>query len=97
MNIKVHTLNNEVLVAACDRSLLDKTLVHGDVEFHVNPAFYGNTLADEKTLIEALKKATIANLVGKKCVAAAVKSGYINQENILIIDGVPHAQMIVVL
>ena len=43
-------------------------------------------------LEEHLQRATIANLVGERCVRCGVKMGLIMEENILIIDGVPHAQ-----
>ncbi len=38
--------------------------------------------------------ATSANLVGKRAIEHALEGGFITEDNMLIIDGVPHAQMI---
>ncbi|HDI10382.1 MAG TPA: DUF424 family protein, partial [Euryarchaeota archaeon] len=36
----------------------------------------------------------IANLVGERIVRAAIEAGYVREENVLIIGGVPHAQLV---
>ncbi|MGZ4940673.1 MAG: DUF424 family protein, partial [Halobacteriota archaeon] len=41
-----------------------------------------------------LKNATIANLVGKRAVDCGIDSGIIDEEYIITIEGVPHAQMV---
>jgi len=43
---------------------------------------------------QALAAATMANLVGELAVGHAIRLGYVARENVLIINGVPCAQMV---
>lgn len=90
--IKMYVVGKEIMVAACDAELVGKTLKDGDINFEVSKDFYYDIQGDIKMLEEHLQRATIANLVGKRCVKCGVEMGLIMEENILIIDGVPHAQ-----
>jgi hypothetical protein len=90
--IRVHASRGEVLVAACDADLLGRTLREGDIEFCVSPDFYGDVAGDDGLLEKHLRVATIANLVGRAAVACGVRTGVIDEENVLLIAGVPHAQ-----
>jgi hypothetical protein len=91
--LKVHRSEGHVLVAACDRELLGKTL-SGDVDVLVNPSFYGRDLCDEEGLLDAISEASLVNLLGNKVVDLAVEKGIVNKKNILIMGGVKHAQII---
>jgi len=90
--IKIYAVGNEIMVAACDAELLGKTLKEGDITFKVSKKFYYDIRGNIKMLEEHLQRATIANLVGERCVRCGVEMGLILEENILIIEGVPHAQ-----
>jgi len=90
--VKIHVREGEVLVAACDRELLGKTLSAGELEFHVNERFYGGEVKDAGELRDILAAATIANLVGNRAVEAAIAFGHVNPECTLSIGGVKHAQ-----
>lgn len=85
----------DILVAACDTNLLEKTFSQGDLNLTVSSEFYDNLRGDEKMLKEYLQRATIANLVGKKVIMCALKQGYITKENIIHIQGIPHAQFLI--
>ena len=47
----------------------------------------------EETFISSLGICTIANLVGERVINAAINASYIDPENIIKINGVPHAQL----
>ena len=90
---KVYGVKEEIVVAICDEDLLDKTLNFKDkVEVKISKGFYGDRHVDETVVLRLLDKATIANLMGKNVVSLAKKNGFITQENIINIDGTPHAQ-----
>ena len=91
--IKVHRKGNEVLVAACDENLLGKKLAEGEVHLYVNPEFYDAQRVDRETFLTNLRIATIANLVGKEVVAIGIEEGFVDEEGVLYIEGVPHAQI----
>ena len=81
-----------LLVAACDPDVLGETFENGDVEFTVNEEFYGGEEASEDAVRESLARANIANLVGRDVVALAIEEGFVDEGNVLELDGTVHAQ-----
>jgi hypothetical protein len=81
-----------LLVAACDPDVLGETFENGDVEFTVNEEFYGGEETDEHAVRESLARADIANLVGDAVVALAIEEGFVDEANVLDLDGTVHAQ-----
>lgn len=94
MYLKIHNIGSEIMIAACDRELIGKTFRDGDLTIHVSKGFYKGEPANEPEVIDALQKATIANLLGEKAISCGIKSGVIDQENVSTISGVQHAQMV---
>jgi hypothetical protein len=92
--MRVRETFDHVLVSVCDEELLGKTLVEGELEFNVNPEFYGGELVDTKTCVKYLQNATVANMVGKNTVNAAIKAGLVHETAVLYIEGEPHAQWV---
>jgi len=90
--IKVYTIGKEIMIAACDLAILGKTLKGDGFDFHVSKEFYDDIRGNEELLKKHLEKATIANLVGKKCVKCGIEMGLIMEENVLYIEDIPHAQ-----
>jgi hypothetical protein len=64
------------------------------ITIEISEKFYGGKLIDEEKAIKLLNKATIGNLMGKNIVELASKNGFIVKENVILIDGVPHAQFV---
>lgn len=91
--LRVIQTQGEVLVIVCDSELLGKKFKQGKLRLDVKESFYRGTEANVKECIAALRKATIANLVGS-IVGHAVKAGIIERENVLRIQNVPHAQLV---
>jgi len=92
--IRVRESLDHVLVSACDKDLLGRTLSEGNLKFSINPEFYGGELVDTKTCIKYLKNATVANMVGKNTVNAAIEAGLVHKKAVLYIEGEPHAQWV---
>ena len=93
MYTKVHSQGAQSVLAACDRELIGKTLAEGKIRFKVSESFYGGTLVKEEELLGMLEEHDNINLVGKKCVNAALGKGLIRESGIIRIKGVPHAQV----
>jgi len=91
---KVFPAKYEIVVALCDEELIDKELMFDDVLVKVSKHFYGEKLIDEEFALTLMKKATIGNLMGKKIVELAEKNGFIDKQNIILINEVPHAQFV---
>ncbi len=96
MYIKIYDSKYGPMVAVADKELIGKKFKFRDTEFFVNPRFYQGDEADQHEVIELLKKAISANLVGTKAVACGKAVGLISDANILMITKkVPHAQAFV--
>ncbi len=93
INMKIININGEVMLAAADSELLNKELREGKLHLNVKPEFYGEMKVSEETFISSLGICTIANLVGEMVINAAINASYIDPENIIRINGVPHAQL----
>ena len=93
--MKVYTRGAEVLVAACDSDVVGKTLKEGELRLHVSSFYEGEDVTPEE-FIRQLKLATIGNLVGEETIKAARRAGLIGDDGIIMVAGVPHAQIFVV-
>jgi len=91
--VKVYRVQGEILLAACDEELVGKTFREGELKLEVKERFYKGELVEVDALGRLLDEATIANLVGERCVNKAIELGYVDKERVLYIQGVPHAQM----
>lgn len=60
----------------------------------VSPDFFGGMKASCAEIEAALASATMANFVGHKTVQYAISLGYVEEDNVLSIDGILYAQMV---
>jgi hypothetical protein len=86
--------NRDTLVTVCDAELLGCTLEGGRVPFEVSERFYGGSLSSLEEALEAMRKASMCNIVGKKIVEAAIGKKMIQKTAIIYIGDIPHAQII---
>ncbi len=89
---RVFRTHSDTLLAAADEELIGKELREGIYRLNVSEKFYGEVLVEDGALIELLSMCSVANLVGKRSVEVAMGAGYISKENVIYIQGVPHAQ-----
>lgn len=83
-----------LLVAACDPEILGETFEEGRISLTVNEEFYAGERVAAEAVVESLKRAQTANLVGERVVAVAIEAGLIDPETVLDIDGTRHAQLV---
>ena len=93
VSVKAYRRGKELLIAASDSDILDKTFRSGELKIHVSKEFYGGDVVDVDVFLSRLAMATVANLVGEETVGAAVEHGFVDPGCIVVIGGVPHAQM----
>ena len=84
----------DTLVAVCDAELLGQTLQGGRVPFKVNEEFYKGIPGNVEEAIEAMRHASICNLVGKRIVEAAIKKRLVHERAVIYFGDVPHAQIV---
>ena len=91
---KVFSTRTEIIVSLCDEEILEKVIEFKKTgaKIKVSKHFYGEHLIDENIALKLLNRATIGNIIGKKSVELVQKHGFISKENVINIDGIPHAQ-----
>lgn len=83
-----------LLVAACDSEILGETFENGDITLTVNEEFYGGDEVAPDDVVDSLANASVANLVGKEVVELAIEEGYVDEGNVLELEGTLHAQFL---
>jgi len=96
IRMKVYHQGKETLVAAADADLVGKTFREGKFKIEIG-AFYEGEVVSEETLASNLQRATIGNFVGRETIEAAKRAGFVSDDGILWISGVPHAQFVLMM
>ena len=85
------------LVAVADADTLGETFENGEVSLEVTESFYGSDAAEWDVaidrVVDSLAGCTTANLVGEKSVTLAIEHGFVDEANVLELEGTLHAQM----
>jgi len=83
-----------LLVTVCDADVVGETFEDGSVSLTVEPDFYaeGAREATPEDVADSLARALTANLVGARSVGIAVEHGFVDEGNVLDLDGTRHAQ-----
>jgi uncharacterized protein len=89
---KKHEQGTTTVLAVCDLEHLGKSFEEGELFFKVSEQFFGGEKIDPPQLIELIKEADSINFFGDKCTNIAIKEGLISESNVIIIQGVKHAQ-----
>lgn len=93
--IKIHKSVGSFVTSVCDSELVGKKFKEGKLVLDVSERFYKGELINEDKVKDYLKNSTNVNIVGERSVDIALKLGLISKEHILTIEGVPHAQSVV--
>ena len=92
---KVFYTKYDIVVAICDENLIDREIRTKDkLKVKISRSFYGGQLINEAEALKLMRRATIGNLIGRRIVELAEKNGFIEKENIILINGIPHAQFV---
>jgi len=83
-----------LLVAVCDEECLGETYGDGDVSLTVTEEFYGGEERDREEVVDSLTRASVANLVGERCVTVAIEAGLVDEDRVLDLGGALHAQLL---
>jgi uncharacterized protein len=93
ITLRMHRRGGELLLAAADKEIVGKELRGEGIKLEVCPEFYEGEDATEEVLLNRLSMCTVANLVGEETIAVALRGGYLYEDCILRIAGIPHAQL----
>jgi len=82
------------LVSVCDPDVLGETFENGKISLTVDEEFYDGEAVDEQAVVDSLARCSVANIVGTDSVALAIDHGFVDEENVLDLDGTLHAQLL---
>ncbi len=93
MIVKIHKKEGRTIVAVCDKELIGQKIEEGDKQLDLTSEFYnGEEITDTGEIGDLLRNADIINLVGEKSIKLGIEEGLIDQESIIKIKNIPHAQ-----
>jgi hypothetical protein len=92
--MKLKKIDRNVLLCMCDTEILGRTLREGKIVFCVKEDFYKGIRLDVEEAVSMIRSSTIVNMIGKNVVKKAIEKGFVHPEAILMIEGVPHAQIV---
>lgn len=81
------------VVAICDGDLIGKKFEDEDRQLDVTERFYKGKEATVEEIRDILKEGGNMNLVGEKVIGLAVEEGIVNEDDVIEIQGVKHAQV----
>lgn len=96
MIVKVHKKDEKTVIAVCDTGLLGRIFEQDELQLDLTSDFYKGDEMDEKEAGDLVRNADVVNLVGRNSVKLGIQEGIIEERNIIEIDGVPHAQAVIV-
>ncbi len=90
--VKIHKTKFRDVIAVCDSSLIGKKFEENGLQLDITERFYKGEAMPEEKIIIILENAENVNIVGEESMKLGIKAGIIIKENILTIEGIPHAQ-----
>lgn len=92
---KLHKqVNGTRVLALCDKDILGKKFSEGKIQIDLSSNFYNGSGVSDADLIKLMNSANILNIVGEKAVGFAVKYDVVDKGNVLLVSGIPHAQVV---
>jgi hypothetical protein len=93
--MRIHRVRAEFVVAACDEELVGRDLPVGSSgrTVKVSSQFYGERSVSEEELLWAIRRATVVNLLGERVLRLARREGFVGDEGLGTLGGVPHAEI----
>lgn len=94
MFVKFHKAEDNVVTAICDENLIGKKFSQDDLQLEVSEYFYKGELKSEEEVKVIMKDSANMNLVGKNTINLAVKLNQLDEDGVIEIQGIPHAQIV---
>ncbi|RLE46934.1 DUF424 domain-containing protein [Candidatus Woesearchaeota archaeon] len=93
--VKVHHKDSRTVVAVCDSDLVGRVFEENNVVLDLSGDFFNGEVLEKQEVGDLIRNADSVNLVGKEAVKLGISEGIIEEENIKVVDGVPHAQAVI--
>ncbi|MGM5482499.1 MAG: DUF424 family protein [Nanobdellota archaeon] len=94
MIVKKHNNSGKLVLAVSDSSLFGMKISEGEKQLDLSCEFYNGEETSKEEIISLMKESHIINLVGSESLAIAREIVNVNDEDIIFVDKVPHAQVL---
>lgn len=93
----VSSKNNQhcLILVITDKNLIGKEFSEGKVCLDLRKEFYQGEMMDVAEVKKLIHKAYIIHFTGKEAVALGLNLNLINGHNVLMIQGIPHAEVVI--
>lgn len=91
--LKIIRVNGETLVNICEKDLLGMSFRENGVNLVVNSDFYGGEEVSIDYAFSYVNEATAVSLVGNSVVEEAIRRSLVDEDAVLIVQGVMFAQI----
>jgi len=92
--VKVHRAGMGEVICLCDADLIGKKFEQGDKQLDVTESFYKSEEIPKKKMLTLTQTSRNLGITGKESIAFTIKHHIIEKESVIIIQGIPHAQVI---
>jgi len=90
--VKVHKKDGRTVVAVCDKELLGQLIEENGKQIDLTGDFYNGEERTSKEIGDMIRNADVVNLVGDEAVKLGLEEDIIEEEHVIRIKDVPHAQ-----
>jgi hypothetical protein len=81
--LKHHLIAGEVLVAICDKEIINLKIKHNNANIFVNERFYGTDEYYKDEVLLEIRKATQINVIGKNIVELLIENNFLKPQIVL--------------
>tara|TARA_Y100000310_G_C20649588_1_gene798607 strand:+ start:1772 stop:2065 length:294 start_codon:yes stop_codon:yes gene_type:complete len=96
MLVKIHKQQGKSIIAICDKELIGQNYEENNLQLDLTSDFYKGEEKTVEHIADVLRNCDIINLVGKKSIQLGLKEGILTDDEIKTIQGVPHAQVVLI-
>ena len=81
-----------IVMIVTDKNIIGKKFENEKLQLDLTKEFYQGTEKSKEEILELLKKAYIVHFTGEKSIEIGLSINIIHKENIITIEGIPHAE-----
>lgn len=91
---RLYELESETILAICDVQVVGKVFTQEGLVLNAKKSFYCEEECGPIKAKRLFEQATIINATGEQAINLLVEQGLVDRERVLLVNGVPHAQMV---
>lgn len=93
LTVKIHPTSNGKILVVSDKEILGRKFEEGNLQLDLSKEFYRGEEKPEAEIKALVKAAYLLHLTGRKTLKFFSGLGIINKKRILIVKGIPHAEV----